>query len=236
LSPDSDDVAQKDSAQSPRKQSDVLKIRILSALLAFVLIAFTFYVLATEGLLDNSPPFPSEDTPLTIQSWGITWEREYEEVIDDAPPGLEYCNMSTAFTIYDIGYGSIGRAKSIIVGEFIDVDTFVVPTTMEEAEELCPLSSSAYWDGESEIRVIDYYFISDDTDSLRFNFGDSISLVHLEFEDGVLTTVGFQEGLVYEIELIYEGVMSICGGYGFAVHDGELYSWLDHGPVDDPLS
>ncbi|HIJ16790.1 MAG TPA: hypothetical protein HA364_03305 [Thermoplasmata archaeon] len=214
----------------------MLKIRILSILLALVLVAFTFYVIASEGYLDNPTPYPSEDTPLTLESWGLTWDREFEESINDDPPGLEYCNMSISFTEYDLSAGSTGRTNSIMVVEFIDADTFVAPTTEEEAEELCPLSWTTYWDGESEIRVIDCYFISDNTDTLRFNTGDSISLVHLEFKDGVLTTVGFQEGLVYEIEFIYEGVMTIQGGYGFAVQDGELYSWLDHGPVDDPLS
>jgi hypothetical protein len=228
-----------EAAQPSRNPSDILKIRVLSVLLVLTLIAFAFYVAVTADIFDDEPPYPSETTPLTIRSWGITWDWGDANVSDLSVCRFEYDNMSYDFDIYDVaGSGSIsGRSGPFVVGEFIDLEDFVVPETLEEAEELSHLSWVSFWEDGVEMNVIDCYFVSDHTNSLEFNRGDSISFVHLVYADGVLSSTGFQEGPTYEISLkVFENAEFVEEGYGFAVDGGDLYSWVDHGDVDDPLS
>lgn len=215
-----------------------MALKGLSIILVIVLVMFTFYILIAEGVIDFSDPYPSEETPLSIQPWGLTWDRHIEFIpYDDQIAGLNYSSLTYYFTRYDEG-GSIGIGGALDVGTFIDVETFVPPTTVEEAEAMSTALDSTYGDDGVPVHAFTCYFISDQTDSLRFNQGDSISLVHLIFKDGVLSSTGFEEGCTYEFELRFDDGDGggIYEGYGFAVHDGELYSWFDHGPIDDPLS
>jgi len=229
------DTGQQVSIQPPRSSSDVLKIRILSVMLALVVVSFAFYILVSEGMIRSSPPYPSEDTPLTLQPWGVTWNREYEMTIGDLPPGLSYSDMYIHLTRYDEG-GLMGWESPFATGEFINLSTFEVPATIEVAEESNWLGHSIYWENGLEVHAFTCYFVYDDTDSLNFNIGDTISFFHLVFENGTLSSSGFEEDIVYEIELAYDGHGSIYEGYGFAVHNDKLYSWIDRGPIDDPLS
>ena len=66
--------------------------------------------------------------------------------------------------------------------------------------------------------------------------GDTISFVHIVLRDGSVSSVGFPEDTVYELELYCTAGAEVREGYGIAVHDGQLYSWIDQGPIDDPLS
>lgn len=231
------DEMEQGGPDAPEKEgAESMGVKALSVLLVVVVVMFAFYVLVAEGVIDFSPPYPSEDTPLVLQSWGVTWVREYEMVIDDLPAGLNYSDMSISLTEYQEGSTS-GWSSTLLTGGPLDPDGFTPPDTIEEADEMMNwVHHSSYWlDGE-EVHVITSYFIFDETDSLRFNIGDSISLVRLVFTDDGTPAGGFPEDIVYEVELYYDGHGSIYSGYGFAVHGGELYSWIDRGPVDDPLS
>lgn len=222
-------------APVPRDPSDVIRTRVLSALLVAVLFAFAFYVLVAEGVLDLSPPYPSEDTPLKLQAWGLTWDREYELTIEGLDPGLNYSDLSISLTRYEEGSVS-GWASAFVLTGFVDVEDFVPPDTVEGAIALGWLGHSISGADGVETHVITGYFVSDRTDPWNFNIGDSISLVHLVFADGELSHIGFEEDVVYEVEVVYDGAGTAYEGYGFAVQGGDLYSWVDHGPVDDPLS
>lgn len=235
MDPKTPDTSQQAPERMTRSPADVLKIKVLSTLLALTLLAFTFYVLATEGVIDLSPPYLSEDTPLALQTWGVTWEREYDEGYGiDEIPGLNYSSMTYSFTEYGDGWTSTTYGPLSV--EYIDLETFVPPTTVEAAEAMNYMGGMGYWEDGHEIHVITCYFVSDDTDVLRFNKGDSISLARLTFVDGTLSSYGFEEDFVCDIELCWEEGYGILMAYGFAVHDGELYSWVDSGPIDDPLS
>lgn len=228
-----------DTSQPSGRPSDLLKIRILSVLLAVTLIAFASYVAVTSDLFDDESPYPSETTPLTIRSWGVTWDWEDANVVDLSVSRYEYDNMSYEFDIYNVdGAGSISKHSGpFVVGEFVDLDDFVVPETPEEADGLSHLSWVSFWEDGVEMVVIDCYFVSDHTDGFEFNRGDIISFVHLVYADGVLSATGFEEGPTYEISLsVFEDAELAEEGYGFAVDGGDFYSWVDHGDVDDPLS
>lgn len=222
--------------EPPRRPSDVLKIRILSVVLVLVLVAFALYGLASEGVFDEpDDPYPMQDTPLTLQSWGVTWSRDYNESLNDVP-FWAYANISVSMTEYLDGI-TIGRCSPFSCEEFIDISAFSVPATLDEAEDLSPLGYSIYFDGEVEVRSLTTYFVSDATDPEVFNAGDTISFIHIVFRDGSVSSVGFPEDIVYELEFYcMAGGMEAREGYGIAIHDGQLYSWIDQGPVDDPLS
>jgi hypothetical protein len=220
----------------PRRPSDVLKIRILSVALVLVLVAFALYGLASDEFSDASEePYPMEDTPLTLQSWGVTWSREFNELFVDAP-FWAYADMSISLTVYSDD-GSTGSYSAFSLGEFITVSVFSVPTTLDEAEDLPLLEHTTYYEDGVEVCSLTGYFVSDATNPEVFNSGDTVSFIHIVFRNGVVSSVGFTEDVVYEIELYCSaGGQEAREGYGIAVHDGLLYSWIDHGPIDDPLS
>jgi len=222
--------------EPPRRPSDVLKIRILSVVLVLVLVAFALYGLASEGVFDEpDDPYPMQDTPLTLQSWGVTWNRDFNESLNEVP-FWAYASISIYMTEYRDD-GSTGRYCPFSCEEFIEISAFSVPATLDEAESLPLLGYSIYFDGEVEVRSLTAYFVSDATDPEVFNAGDTFSFVHIVFRDGSVSSVGFLEDIVYELELYCTaGGQEAREGYGIAVHDGQLYSWIDHGPIDDPLS
>lgn len=219
-----------------RMPSDVLKIRILSVLLVLVLVVFAIYGLASEGVFDKpDDPYPSEDTPLTLQSWGVTWSRDFNESVNDVPVWA-YADVWVSLTKY-LDHGSMEWYSPFHCGEFIEIAAFTVPTTLDEAEDLPFLESTVHLDNGVEVHSMTAYFISDTSDPEVFNAGDTLSFIHIVFRDGSVSSVGFEENVVYEIGLgCTFGGGGTSEGYGIAVHDGQLYSWIDHGPVDDPLS
>lgn len=234
MSAEADKMVRSKSEPPSRSPSDVLKIRILSILLVLVLVAFGFYALASEGVFD--PPYPSQDTPLTLQPWGVTWSRSFNETLGLVTPIWAYDDMSVALKEYDEG-GMAWTSGPFLLGESIEVSAFVPPATVEEAEEMSWLGRLMYSDYGVEVDVFTVYFVSDHTDPDVFNRGDTISFVHLIFRDGSLSSVGFEEGIIYEIVLMCEtNGLTSREGYGLAIEDGKLYSWMDRGPVDDPLS
>lgn len=219
-----------------RDPSDARKIRILSASLIVVLALVIAYAIVSSGVFE--PPYPSEDTFLAIQPWGVTWDEDGIEGLIGicALHSPEYSNLTIAFTEYTEG-STQKSSGPFITGEFIDIEDFVAPASVEEAEELTQLMHIMYLEDEKEIDMFTGYFVSDHTDSQEFNLGDVIAIVNLVFEDGTLASIGFDEGTTYEVELYYEFEYgSAYSGFGFAVDGGELYSWLDRGEEDDPLS
>jgi hypothetical protein len=223
-------------ARTPRNRSDIVRIRLLSIVLVVTILTFTFYALVAEGVIDMSPPYPSEDTSLTLQTWGVTWTREYEIGIEGGEPGLNYSDMTMTFRWHVEG-GSTTWTTPFAIDDFVNVSTFTPPSTMEAAEAMNNIAEVVHGIDGEEAHVFTCYIVSDETDPYRFNLGDSISLVHIIFIEGEFSSTGFpDDGSTYEVVLDSVGEISTSGGYGFAVHDGRLYSWLDHGPVDDPLS
>jgi hypothetical protein len=232
----SSDTNEKVPGQAQRNRSDILGIRLLSVALVSTMLTFTFYALVTEGVIDISPPYPSEETPLTLQTWGITWNREYETGIVGHEPGLNYSDLYMTFKWHQEG-GSFTWSGLSITGDFINASTFTPPSTIEAAEAMNTIAEVVYGIDGSPAQVFTCCIVSDVTNASRFNFGDSISFVHLVFIDGELSSTGFpDDGSTFEVVLESVGELRTVEGYGFAVHDGDLYSWVDHGPVDDPLS
>ncbi|HIH01779.1 TPA: hypothetical protein HA259_06885 [Thermoplasmata archaeon] len=214
-----------------------MMIRTLSVLLAIALASFAFYAVKMEGVFDPSEsPYPSEETPLVLQQWGITWNRDFNETLNGEIAVWAYANITLSLTEY-MENGSSKRTNALSVEAFMDVSGFSAPATLEEAEDMANAQHYAYFDGGVEVDVLTVYFVSDTTDPEVFNRGDTISFVHLIYLDGELSSAGFEEEVVYAIELTCEVAgQTAQERYGIAVHDGTLYSWIDHGPVDDPLS
>ena len=234
MSAESNETAQPNSRSSSGRPADVLKIRILSIALATVLVAFSFYVLVSEGAFDS--PYPSQNTPLTLQPWGVTWSRSHNETLNGEIPIWAYTNITVALTEYREDSIS-GCSGPFDIGESIDVSDFVPPTAVEGAEEMSWLGHLIYYEDDVEVHLFTTYFVSDRTDRDVFNGGDTVSFVHLVYKDGSLSSVGFEEDIVYEIELTCAvSGLTTQEAYGLAVHDGVLYSWIDRGPIDDPLT
>ena len=175
--------------------------------------------------------YPSENTPLVLQSWGVTLVRKQpEEDYGASPP--PFANISLTWSRgYD--YGAYGSPLLSMVKQF-NASGFSLP---EDIESYYSMGITGWFSDDliDGVRVIGSYgiFITDHDGDGLFDYGDAVSLVASVYEDGVLTHQGFYPNTVYMIALGPYNASYSAGHYDpwqfkYAIHHERLYAWEYH--------
>ena len=153
--------------------------------------------------------YPSEDTPLVLYSWGISWIREQvdPDVWYPAPP---FGSIQLVFT--DSPAHAMGTAplNSTSTGASVAATEFELPSNMTV--------------------VFETYLVpwhTDENENGLFDYGDAISLFYGVYQNDALTLQGFQSNTEYSIALELTDAGGMEGPIQFkcAIHHGKLYAW-----------
>jgi hypothetical protein len=207
--------------RSPRVSRQTLyAIAALAAVAVVVLAGVTYYL--------DVHRYPSEDTPLNLQPWGISFVRERPNTEFDSPPP-PFANITLTWSE---GW-SHGAAGSPMLSTLkrLNVSDFSLPDDLASYVAL----NITGWESDdiiNGVRVIgpSGIFITDyDGDGL-FDYGDAVSLVTCIYEDGVLTHQGYYPNTVYMFALNAHGGAGHDDPWQFkyAIHHGDLYAWEYH--------
>lgn len=168
--------------------------------------------------------YPSEDTPLVLQSWGISWIREQEDpdILDPAQP-FESLRLLWSRSPSTEAYGTPPLNRTNFLSSTAE---FEFPANLTALDETYSTSWQADWLSDPTLNINAIapcvIFIVDENGNGLFDYGDIISLARGIYENGTLTQQGFLSGTEYGIGL-EPGLQ-----FKFAVHHGKLYAWGDN--------
>jgi len=186
------------------------------------LVIVTFLVVSTVIVLTWPlyPPYPDESTPLELQTWGVTWTRNFIQKID-GKDGIDYTSMYVRFGVtHEHGYEILGfPAWHALNMDFAEFSAPANPMMLADMERI----SNGNLSELDHLLWVVGIFITDDEDDGRFGYEDSICLFRMVYENGELVQQGFDEDVMYLIGLEYGESHGVA--FEFAVHRGNLYSW-----------
>jgi len=171
--------------------------------------------------------YPSEDTPLVLQSWGISWIRGQEGTDDSylAPPfsGLQ---LEWAEFPLTVSYGTAPLNTTTAVSSIADFELPSNLTVLFETYRVAWYSD----DTVNGVRIHGPYgvFVTDENENGLFDYGDVISLFHGIYENGTLVRHGFEGNTEYGVALVLSGVGVGMEGplqFKYAIHHDKLYAW-----------
>lgn len=171
--------------------------------------------------------YPSEDTPLVLQSWGISWIRGQGGTDDSylAPPfnGLQ---LEWAEFPLTVSYGTAPLNTTTSLPSIADFELPGNLTVLFETYHIAWHSDDTV-DG---VRVHGPYgvFVTDENENGLFDYGDAISLFHGVYENGTLVHEGFRGNMEFGVALTISGAGIGMEGplqFKYAIHHGELYAW-----------
>jgi len=171
--------------------------------------------------------YPSEDTPLVLYSWGISWIREQvdPDVWYPAPPFGSIRLVFTDSPGYAMGTAPLNSTST---GASVAATEFELPSNMTVLFEtyLVPWHTDEIVNG---VRTFGVYgiFVTDENENGLFDYGDSISLFYGVYQNDALTHQGFQSNTEYSmaLELTDAGGMEGPIQFKCAIHHGKLYAW-----------
>ena len=210
-----------------RERSFKVNRRALYAIAALAVAAAV--VLAGVAYYLDVYRYPSENTPLVLRSWGISW------VMEQGEPNHWYLaapfeNLSLYYTPdFSIGYGTSPLNSTFARAS---ISEFELPSNVTALFEtyLIPWHSD---DTVNGVRIIGAYgvFITDENENGLFDYGDAISLFYGVYENGTLTHQGFQNNTEYGIGLNPSGdTLHASVDFKYAIHHGKLYAWGSNWP------
>lgn len=165
--------------------------------------------------------YPSEDTPLVLQSWGVSWVMEQgdpDQLFFESP----FENMVLWWTDYDgVTVGTPPLNSTI---PRVSMSEFELPDDSATLFETYIVGWHSD-DTVNGVRIIGAYgvFVTDGNENGLFDSGDALSVFHGVYENGTLTEQGFLEDTEYGIGLGPPGGGSIQ--FKYAIHHGRFYAW-----------
>jgi len=190
------------------------------AIVAVVVVAGVAYYLDIHR-------YPSEETSLVLQPWGISWVREQGDAdySHAAPPfgGLQLWWTEFPLTV---SYGTAPLNTTTVQSSTAD---FELPSNLTVLFETYRVA----WHSDDTVdgvRVHGPYgvFVTDENANGLFDYGDVISLFHGIYENGTLVRQGFEGNTEYGVALVLSGVGVGMEGplqFKYAIHHGKLYAW-----------
>jgi len=183
---------------------------ILCLSVALVLILVVVLVTALDMGNPFAPPYPNEDTPLSLTATGVTY------TMDNT---VTYYGSYPNYTSLRFYWGEVGSAGTGAFGGRVAGDI--------EQQRLNTSSSAtveAFIGGEgSDTGMIWYYLVIKDVQGNgAFEDGDSIT-----FRTNASSILAPLEDRVYTISLVFlnDGWACSLGEFSCAIHDGKFYSW-----------
>lgn len=162
--------------------------------------------------------YPSEETPLVLQSWGISWTRESEDTSVLQFESLQLW-WSESPSRQAVG-GSLNNSPILS-----STAEFELPNNLTTLYETYPISwiSDSLSDPTLSFNAVRPFviFIVDENENGLFDIGDIISLACGIYENGKLTRQGFLSDTEHGIAL------EPGQQFMYAIHRGELYAWAD---------
>jgi hypothetical protein len=188
----------------------------------------TVVVLAGVAYYLDLHRYPSENTPMTVQPWGISFIRERPDAeFDSTPP--PFANITLAWS--EGWKNGVASSPMLSTARQLNISDFGLPDDLESFIDLNITGWTSDYIIEG-VRVLgpSGIFITDfDADGL-FDYGDAVSLVTCIYEDGVLTHQGYYPNTVYMFALNAHGGAGHYDPWQFkyAIHHENLYAWENY--------
>ena len=206
-----------------RERSFKVNRRALYAIAALAVVAVV--VLAGVAYYLDVHRYPSEDTPLILQPWGISLVRERPNTEFDSPPP-PFANITLSWSEEESHMGSGSPMLSSM--KRLNISDFSLPNELASYDwaNFSGWTSDGIVDGVRMIGPTSIFITDNDGDGL-FDYGDAISLFTCIYEDGVLTHQGYYPNTVYLFALTAHGGAGHYDNWQFkyAIHHGDLYAW-----------
>ncbi|MBE0518905.1 MAG: hypothetical protein IH630_06760 [Thermoplasmata archaeon] len=171
--------------------------------------------------------YPSEQTPLVLHSWGISWVMEQEDP-DHLFLVSPFENISLLWT--DFGGSYYGSPPLNSTFPRVSISEFELPDNVTTLFETYIVG----WHSDNTVngvRIIGAYgvFVTDENENGLFDYGDAISLFYGVYENGTLTQHGFESDTEYGIGLNPAGnLLHASIQFKYAIHHGRLYAWASN--------
>lgn len=201
-------------------RSKQLNRRVMYVIAAVVAAAV---VVAGAAYYLDTYKYPSEDTPLVLQPWGITWINE-----QDDSDGLDQLQLFGDLRLWWSSDPSSTSSSTpplnctTSLSSTAEFELSLNVTTLSETYSVGWISDCLS-DPTLGINVVAPHgvFIVDANENGLFDKGDSISIFRGVYENDTLMDEGFRNDVEYGIAL--EPGLEFM----FAIHHGKLYAWQD---------
>jgi hypothetical protein len=181
-------------ASKPKRAAVV--VLTLSIVLVLVLAGW-----ALQSLHIGREPYPSQETPLSLENDAVVWDQVGSMVVGDASIPFNYSGMMYAFQ-YNFESGgylrsgnSFGNQSLLSTGSMATMHQIIMEGTAVNAS----------------------MDITDSTGDGSFNTGDRIVFGIEPLSEDTIYTIG--------LYFLHDLGMSMSMELSFAIHDGKLYSW-----------
>jgi len=194
-------------ASRPRRAAGV----VIVLAIGFILVLAGMLAVVLDLGAAFEPPYPSEDTPLSVVSGGVKYTRNYNMTfVGDYESGLLYSEHKIAWR-YDTGGGGGGGPSGPLIDQS-DQDELNTGANATVRSQF--IMSMSPWYDSPQLNM--NLSITDTTGDGVFGFGD-----YIVFEGAPST-----EGIVYTIGLVWLGPGTMYEEWSYAFHDGKFYSWM----------
>jgi len=217
-----------------KKPESAAKVIVVLAVAFLVVVVGVLAAILDVGDL-SEPPYPSETTPMSWDGDSVVWTETWTVLLTNGGIEIEASDMVDPADLY-AEYGGYGRNYSSMVflfsydwnsgstsvrGDLVnDSQQHELSVGFEVTVNLGVIYAQTSGDGV----WIEYSLeITDMQGNGAFDAGDQIAI-----KPSSGATTPFRVDAVYTFALVYFGELTLyVGGYGFAFHDGEFYTWRD---------
>ena len=195
-------------SSKPRRAAMIVLVTAVA--LIMVLAALMVQVVQSTGVFD--PPYPSDNTPLSLADNGITWTRDFIMVVqgNDGEWGMNYSEYRFFW-----GFESTSGSEGWMSGVADDTDESILSGTANATISTYLGTRTPWFDAPNLTMYLDVTDISGDG---VFGIGD-----HMTIRGAPRT-----EGLVYTVGLAWIGHGTMNEEYSYAFHEGKFYSWVSN--------
>lgn len=205
----------------PKRASQM--IAVLIAALVTVSAVTLFYALDVSF----GPPYPSEDTPLSMVSGGISWTQPMNVTVDEDFISYSYVAYGPYAGGCNLTYGNLrftwGDGHGWTGGHVVNASN----QNLLSSGSLAVVHSPVLWyieeiDGDMTQFEVFLSIVDLHGDGV-FGIGDTI-----EFVDSRAMMEPEPEDTVRTVALAFLGVRVQWWEYSYAVHNGEFYAWTSN--------
>lgn len=208
----------------PKRATQLIVVLVV----ALVIISTTALVFALDRFFE--PPYPSEETPLSLVDGGVMWTQSVNITVDEhhisynpqvsgpysGESNMSYLDFRFQWEIVDTP-GSWGAWVGGILVNESDLDML---SAGSRAVFVSPVGGYLESVNGSLVEAIVFLRITDVLGDGVFGIGDTI-----EFMDSGQVGEPLPEDTVYTVALAYLGARVLSWEYSFAVHNGDFYTW-----------
>jgi hypothetical protein len=217
-----------------KKPESAAKVILVLAVAFLVAVVGVLAAVLDEGDL-SEPPYPSETTPMSWEGDSVVWTETWTVVLRDGVVVADAIGIADPADLY-AEYGGYGRNYSSLVFLFsYDWSSGSTSTSGDLVNDSHQHELSVGSEVTVDLGVI-YGQISGDGDRIEYSLEITDMQGNGAFDEGdqiaikpsSSATTSFREDAVYTFALVYlDGLTLYVGGYSFAFHDGEFYTWKD---------